>query len=424
MRLFALAARGTPHKPVPRGIALSGPAILSYGFRPFFLSAGVYAIIAMVLWIGALSGLWSVGGAEGPIGWHAHEMLFGYAAAALGGFILTAVPNWTGRLPVSGKPLAALAGLWLAGRLVSLAPAVLGDIASAAVDAVFLPGLAFVVAREVVAGHNWQNLRVAVGIATLATLNVAFHASVLLGADSDWALRATVALYVMLVCLIGGRIIPSFTRNYLARQGASRLPAPMDRLDQAALAAALAAGLAWTGFPEAWPTALACLAAAALNALRLGRWSGPATWREPLLWVLHVAYGFVPIGYVAVALSALGVISAPSALHLLTVGVIAMTTLAVMTRATRGHTGRPLTASGLTTTAYVCLLAVALVRPFAELVPEVYHPLLELSAIGWIVAYGLFVAEHAPMLAGPSAGARTKRDSEARPVAERMPSSG
>jgi uncharacterized protein involved in response to NO len=388
---------------VPRGIARSGPAILAYGFRPFFLVAGIFSVIAMTLWIGALSGLWSVGGGEGPIAWHAHEMLFGYAAAVLGGFVMTAVPNWTGRLPVSGRPLAVLVAVWLGGRLANLMPDLLGAIASALVDCLFLPGLAFIVAREVIAGRNWQNLRVAGGIAVLASLNLAFHGVVLTGGDPDGILRATTALYVVLVCQVGGRIIPSFTRNYLARRGATRLPVPAGPFDQIALASALAAGICWWLFPQTWPTALVCLLAAALNAARLTRWRGAATWREPLLLVMHVAYAFVPIGYLAVALSSIGWLSAPSALHLLTVGVIGLMTVAVMTRATRGHTGRPLTASKVTTASYLCLIFVAVLRPFAELVPDYYQPILCLSAIGWIAAYVLFVAEHAPMLLRASA---------------------
>lgn len=411
MRSFGIHARNPLRKPVPRGIARSGPAILSYGFRPFFLLAGFHASLSMALWIGALSGLWSVGGTEGPIAWHAHEMLFGYATAALGGFVLTAVPNWTGRLPVSGLPLAALVALWLAGRSVDLAPALLGDAVSALIDSLYLPALAFVVTREVVAGSNWQNARVAVGLTTLAGLNIAFHAIALQGADPAIVFRATVALYVLLVCHIGGRIVPSFTRNYLARRGATRLPAPMGWIDQAALASALVAGLSWTVFPQAWPTLTTALVAAGLNGLRLLRWRGAATWREPLLLVLHVGYAFVPIGYVAVALASLDLLSAASALHLLTVGVIGMMTFAVMTRATRGHTGRPLAASRMTAVSYACVALVALLRPMAELVASAYLALLTLSAILWIIAYGLFVVEHAPMLARPSPARVTAKTS-------------
>jgi uncharacterized protein involved in response to NO len=389
-------------RPVPRGIARSGPAILSYGFRPFFLLAGCIAGLDMVLWVGALSGWWTLGGPEGPIAWHGHEMLFGYATAALTGFILTAVPNWTGRLPVSGWPLLALVLLWLAGRLFLVLPATAESAVGPVVDALYLPTLAFMVAREVITGKNWQNLRVLLVIGALALANICFHVAVLVGHDVTSVLRATVALFVLLVCLVGGRIIPSFTRNYLVKRGATRLPRPMGKLDQAALGSALLAGIAWTALPEALPTALLCGLAAVLQAIRLAGWQGHQTWREPLLTVLHVAYGFVVLGFVAVSVAALGYLSQASALHVLTVGVIGLTTVAVMTRASRGHTGRALTASRWTTAVYVLIAGVAVLRPLAEVVPDFYHPILVLSATGWIAGFSIFIAEHAPMLTRPS----------------------
>ncbi|HVX73778.1 MAG TPA: NnrS family protein [Devosia sp.] len=394
----------TARKPVPRGIARSGPAILSYGFRPFFLFAGIVAVLDMVLWVGALSGWWEVGGPAGAIAWHGHEMLFGYATAALGGFVLTAVPNWTGRLPVSGPPLLGLIGLWAAGRILLMLPVTAGSPVSAVVDCLYLPALAFVVTREVVVGRNWPNVRVAFGLSALALLNIAFHMASFAGWDETPVLRGAVALFIALVCQVGGRIIPSFTRNYLARRGAERLPRPLGRIDHAALAAATLAGVAWTILPEGWPTALLCIGAAIVNAARLAGWRGQQTWREPLLLVLHVAYAFIPLGFVCVAAAAIELVSPASALHVLTVGVIGLTTLAVMTRASRGHTGRPLIASWITTTAYGCLAVVALLRPLAEMLPDAYHPILAASAIGWIVAFSLFVGEHAPMLIRPSRG--------------------
>jgi len=402
MRHLGLTSREPPHTPVPRGIARSGPAILSYGFRPFFLLAGIDAIIAMAVWIGALSGAWSVGGAEGPIAWHAHGMLFGYGAAAIGGFILTAVPNWTGRLPVSGSPLAALVGLWLVGRLAGFLPGLIPPALGAVLDVLFLPALAAVVAREVIAGRNWQNLRVTVAIGALAALNIAFHVVVALNADPALVFRGALTFYVLLVCQIGGRIIPSFTRNYLAKLGEKRLPAPLGRFDHMTLGLAAAAGLVWTIWPDAPVTVALCTITALAHAARLARWRGIATIREPLLLVLHVAYAFVPVGFAMLALAGLGLVAPASALHVVTVGVIGMTTLAVMTRATRGHTGRQLTASPTTTAAYLCLFAVTLLRPLADVFPEAYQALLALSGLAWLLAYGLFVLEHATMLLQPS----------------------
>lgn len=393
-----IAPRATPHKPVPRGIARSGPPLFSYGFRPFFLGAGLHALLAMGLWIGALAGAWSIGGSAGPIAWHGHEMLFGYGAAALAGFVLTAVPNWTGRLPVSGPPLMVLVALWLAGRLAGLAPQLLGELASAALDCLFLPALAFVVGREVVSGRNWKNLRVAGAISGLALLNLAYHLAQAMGGDPYLVLRLTVALFVTLVGLIGGRIIPSFTRNYLSKRGATRLPASVGRFDQLAVALALLAGAGWALWPDALASTGLAAAAALLHAIRLARWQGQATWREPLLLMLHLSYAFVPVGFAMLALAGLGLVAPASALHVLTVGAIGLTTFAVMARASRGHTGRPLTASTTTTVAYGCLLLVAVIRPLAEALPMAYHLVLLASGLLWLAAFGLFVAEHAGML--------------------------
>lgn len=394
---------GAAVRPVPRGIAKHGPAILAYGFRPFFLLAGLFAAIAMPLWIGALLGGWKVGGSAGPLQWHAHEMLFGYATAALGGFILTAVPNWTGRLPVSGMPLLALVGLWLAGRVAMLAPDVLGSEVTGVIDGSFLPALAFVVGREVVAGKNWKNLRVLFGIGALATANLGFHFGAPFGLEAPTVLRLAVGLYVVLIAHIGGRIVPSFTRNYLVKAAAARLPRPFGRLDSAALLATVLAMGYWSVVPEGWLTALLCAAAALLQAIRLARWRGEATLREPLLAVLHIGYGFVPIGQAALALAALGLLAPAAALHLLTVGAIGLMTLGVMTRASRGHTGRAMSASRTTTAAYAALLAAALLRPVADLFPDLFEAALAISALCWIAAFLLFITEYAPILLSPSA---------------------
>lgn len=389
-------------RPVPRGIATKGPAVLSYGFRPFFLLAGLFAPIAMLAWIGALAGYWSVGGKGGPIDWHAHEMLFGYAAAALAGFILTTVPNWTGRLPVSGRPLALLAVLWLAGRLALAFPALLGEAPSALVDCLFLPVLAGAVAREVIVGHNWKNLRVAAGVSGLGALNIAFHVAVLAGWNEMPVVRLTITVFILMITLIGGRLVPSFTRNTLAKAGASRFPRPVGRFDDVVLLVTLVAGLVWSVSPQGLTTAGFAALAAILQGVRLAGWRGWTAGGEPLLVVLHLGYGFVPVGLAAISLAGFGVMAEPSALHLLTVGAIGLMTLAVMTRAIRGHTGRPLIASPMTSLAYACLFVAALLRPFAELVPLYYQLLLDTSAGAFILAFVVFVIEHAPMLVLPS----------------------
>jgi uncharacterized protein involved in response to NO len=388
----------TPRKPVPRGIRQDGQPLLSYGFRPFFLGAGAFAAVAMTIWVGALSQGWPVGGDYGPIYWHAHEMLFGYAAAAMTGFLLTAIPNWTGRLPVSGRPLLALFLLWLAGRLVMLAPGIVGTIPAALVDASFLPVLCALAAREIVAGEKWKDLKIIGVVAGLSIANAATHLLVLGGQDPMPALRLGVAIYIVLVSLIGGRIIPSFTRNWLVKARAKKLPHPVDKADLLAIGATLVALAAWTGWPDGAATALLAFLAGGLQAYRLARWRGWATTAEPLLAILHLAYLFVPLGLFGIAAGAMGWLSAPSALHILTVGGIGASTVAIMTRATRGHTGRPLTASRLTSLCYAAVLVAAVSRPLAEALPQHYHLLLDISGGAWIVTFLLFVGEYGPML--------------------------
>ena len=390
--------------PVPRGIARTGPAILSYGFRPFFLGAGIFAMLSMLGWIGALTMGWDIGGSYGILDWHAHEMLFGYTSAALAGFMLTAIPNWTGRLPVSGRPLLVLVSIWLCGRLVMAAPDLLGLPLSMAIDALFLPLLALVAAIEITAGRNWKNLKILIGLLALSLANIGFHLSVAFAGTGMDAVRPTVSIYLMLIVLIGGRIIPSFTRNRLVKAGAKRLPKPFGGFDVASMLALFAALLAWSLAPGHGLTIILAVLAAVLQAVRLWRWRGWAVADEPLLLALHVAYGFVPLGLVGIAMAGLGWIAAPSALHILAVGAIGGMTFAVMARATLGHTGRPPSASPRLAVALLALALAAVLRPFAEILPEAYHLLLGLAGLFWLLAYGLFLIELGPMLLRPRRG--------------------
>lgn len=388
----------TKRTPVPRGIARTGPAIFSYGFRPFFLAAGIWAVAAMGLWIAALAGAIQVGGSYGAPAWHAHEMLFGYSSAALAGFLLTAVPNWTGRLPVSGYPLIALALVWLTGRLALLFPDILGTGIAIALDSAFLPVLLVICAREIIAGKKWKDLKVLAALAGLSAANIAFHMLALNGGDPGLANRLAVGAYVMLISIIGGRVVPSFTRNWLAKRQASTLPAPYDRLDTAALVTGLSALALWIAWPGTVPTAVLCLAAAILHAMRLLRWRGWQTGGEALVLVLHVGYAFVPIGFLAVGAAQFGWIEPIAALHLFTVGGIGIMTLAIMSRATRGHTGLVLSASRMSAISYALIFLGALARPATAVLPGLTMELLALSGICWMAGFGLYLIEYAPAL--------------------------
>ena len=389
--------------PVPRLRATTGPALLSYGFRPFFLLAGGWALATLTLWMLSFQGLLDLSStAFDPLAWHAHEMLFGFAAAAVAGFILTAVPNWTGRLPLQGRPLLLLVGLWVAGRVAVITSAIIGGWTAAVIDVAFLAVLLAAVAREIVAGRNWRNLPVVAALAVLCGANIAFHTGALTTFGTDVPARLSISTLIVLICLIGGRIIPSFSRNWLAKQGKGRLPAGFGGFDKLALAVTVAAMACWTFAPQSQVTGGAAAIAAACNLARLVRWAGERTAPEPLLWILHVAYLWIPAGLGLLALSAFNGAVPPSAgLHALTAGAIATMILAVMTRATLGHTGRALHAGAGTTVLYVLILLAGISRVAASLDVTVFTPLIILSAVAWTAAFGFFLGVYGPMLARP-----------------------
>ncbi|MBW0365329.1 NnrS family protein [Ensifer adhaerens] len=390
--------RPKPSGGIPRGLSTTGPVLFSYGFRPFFLAAALWAIGAMALWIAALILGLDLAGDYGAAHWHAHEMLFGFSSAVLGGFLLTAIPNWTGRLPVSGRPLAALFGLWVIGRVALLSSGIIGLPVAAAVEALFLPVLLLICAREVIVGRKWKDLKVIGGLIILSAANIWFHLSVLGNLDVDAAARLAIGAYTMLIMIVGGRIVPSFTRNWLNKVGRTDFPVPYNRFDTAAILIGVAALGAWTFAPVHIVTAAIAVIACAFHTVRLLRWHGSPTWPEKLLFVLHAAYAFVPLGFLAISAGAIELLSDYPVMHVLTVGVIAFMMLAVMTRATRGHTGRPLVGSALTSASYVAIAGAALIRPLAEVLPEHYHHLIALSGALWIAAFVLFTLEYGSML--------------------------
>ncbi len=384
--------------PVPRIRQDTGPAILSYGFRPFFLFAAIYSGVAMLIWLPVFFGEIALPAAFAPRDWHVHEMLFGYLPAVVTGFLLTAIPNWTGRLPIQGMPLLGLFVIWLVGRIAVALSGLIGWLPAAALDAAFLVLVAGAAAREIVAGRNWRNLTVVVIIAMLALANIAFHTEAHFSGVADYSTRAGIGTMVALVMLIGGRIIPSFTRNWLVRENSGRLPASFGRFDVFAIAGSVLAILVWIGLPDGRVTAAVLALGALLQSTRLLRWAGDRTFREPLLAVLHVGFAFVPVGYALLALAAVGVIPATAAIHAWTAGAFGIMTLAVMTRATLGHTGHELTASPATQFIYATAILAAVSRIWAGVQPEWSELLLHLAAFAWVVAFLEMALVYGPKL--------------------------
>ncbi len=384
----------------------AGPAVLSFGFRPFFLVASVWAVLAMVIWLGMLAGHLNLPTAFGPVDWHAHTFIIGYFGAVLSGFLLTAVPNWTGRLPVVGWRLGALAAFWAMGRLVVMASALLPAVLVAGLDLLFLILLAIMLMREIVAGKNWRNLVVLAALLTLIAGGALFHwqAAQKGGAVHQSGFRLMLAAAVMMISLIGGRIIPSFTRNWLVRQGhAARRAPPMGALDRGGLLVTFGALILWVIWPLAPASGVALLAGGVAQAGRLGRWCGHLCLRAPLVWVLHLGFAFVPLGAVAMGLSILfPAISGPAAAqHLWMAGGIGLMTLAVMTRATLGHTGRDLQADGATLAIYLSVLVAVLMRVAAGAFPGATGMIWTLSGALWCAAFGGFALRYGPMLMRP-----------------------
>ena len=396
-----MAAISIQQSPAARPRDYDGPAFLSAGFRPFFFLGALWSALAVPLWLAAYMHGYPVGGALPAMLWHAHEMIYGYAAAAVGGFVLTAVPNWTGRLPLSGARLATLVGLWLAGRLAVLASGTIGPIAAALIDVAFLVVLIAAAVRELAAARNFHNLPVAGVLAMLVAGNVLVHLQAIgIAYTAPLGNRLGIATLIALISLIGGRLVPSFTRNWLAKvRPEVPAPAPHDRLDSVCLLFIVVALLAWVAAPDSRLSSVLAITGAVGAAIRIGRWRGRRTAREPLLFVLHVGYAWVPIGLALLGINGLFEIAPPGApIHALTVGAIGTMTLAVMTRASLGHTGRALSAGAGTVLIYGLVTLAAILRIAAPLTGGEIVFITSFAGIAWSAAFALFALLYGPIL--------------------------
>ena len=373
----------------------------AYGFRPFFLAAGLYAVVAVGAWV------WIFATGSAPLGslppflWHGHEMLYGFIGAEIAGFLLTAVPSWTGSRGFAGTPLIILTLLWLAGRVAFAASAVLPPIGLAVAELAFLPMLAFMIGRSLLRERN-RNFPMLVIIAVLWAIDAWFLRAIAAGdfALASRALRVGIGLVLLLVTVIGGRIVPNFTASALRRRGIAvdiRSRAPIERVTIASMALAVVIdALA----PWHWSAAAVAGVAAIAHALRLAGWKSLRTFSEPIVWVLHAAYAWLPAGFALKAIYlASGVPWASQWQHALTIGAAATMILAVTTRASLGHTGRPLIVSRGIGVAYVLLLLAALVRVLGPaLLPASYLATIETAAILWIAAFTIYLVIYAPIL--------------------------
>ncbi len=383
--------------------------IWSYAFRPFFLGMAAHALLSLVLWVFVLHG-------RGPdflpvnaVYWHGHEMLVGFGMAAVAGFTLTAVATWTGRPPVSGGLLVLLVLSWLSGRLALLFAGILPAGLVASVDSVFPLLLMVLLGREVVMAGNRRNLPIVFIMFLLAAFNALYHAGRLgwisLNVDAErLGLYLLIHLLLLLITVISGRIVPNFTANWLRSRGVEKLPVTGGLIERLVLPVTLLTGLYLSLAPHSLVTSGLALTAAVLHFLRVMRWRGLATAREPLLFVLHLAYCWLPLGYFLSGAAILGWgVPATAAMHSLTVGGATFMILAISSRVSLAHTGRQLYATRLTVAAYCLMLLAATVRvlsPFGS----AYLTLIDTAAVFWVLSFAIFLWVYFPILTGEAVG--------------------
>lgn len=379
--------------------------LLAYAFRPFFLLAGLYAALVVLAWVGFLVGGWPLPLGWFPFQWHSHEMIYGFVSAAIAGFLLTAVTNWTGAAPLAGLRLLGLVGLWLAGRLAFWFAGGLPTWLVAAVDLLFFPVLAIYLARVLLAHGNKRNLVLVAVLALLTLGNLLMHLGFVMGNTA--ALQSGEALgldvIILLMVVVAGRITPAFSANWLRMNGGNP-----DSVTQSLRVTQLAMGsvillLVVTLLPlPARVEAVVALAAGVINGVRLIQWAGWQTWREPLLWILHLAYAWIVVALMLRGLSGFTDGLASSVWrHVLAVGGIGTLIIGVMSRVAVGHTGRPLKLQPLGLLMYIAITLAALLRLATATQWLDYRLGITLSALAWISAFGLFVVLYTPILARP-----------------------
>jgi uncharacterized protein involved in response to NO len=387
-------------------------AVFSYGFRPLFLGSAVYAALVMVVWIAWIASAaagWSQNWlpvAGSAFAWHAHEMVFGFAAAAIGGFLLTAVPNWTGALPLSGLPLVLVFVAWLLGRLAMDLSATLPYAVVAALDVVFLPLLGGFAGRQLFTRPALRNLVFLALISALTLCDIFFHLANAgyLALDPLAQIRTSMLLVIVMIAIIGGRIIPAFTHNWLhGNRPSSPMPRRIAWLDRAALASLfLFVLLEALGVAGKLAGAVAAIAAIA-NGARLAFWGGSSARKEPIVWILHLGYAWIVVGLVLSALAAFtSFVPGVVASHAFGTGAIGTMIIAVMSRASLGHTGRRLIAPRSIVWAYYLVTLAAVLRVAGPLIaPQQSAVVLSAAALAWVGAFLLFVAVYAPILTTP-----------------------
>ena len=374
--------------------------LLALGFRPFYLLASVFAVAAILFWLASLTGRFHFGDYLQGMLWHSHEMLFGYIVAVITGFLFTAVRNWTGLPTPTGVLLGGIAVLWLLARVLLVSgpsiPAVFLDVA-------FLPVVAVAIAIPILRSRNKRNYKVIGVLAAMSLLHLLFHLALggqLPASLSRASLFASIDLVVVLFALVGGRVIPAFTRNAVAGSNPRHEPW-LEVVSFGSLLLIALVTLVGGALPlAAWIPASLFVVAAVAHLLRLALWQPQLTLGNPLLWMMPVAYAWLPVAFALRALSTEAMVVPGAWIHALTMGALSSLMMAMMMRSTLGHTGRQLVASRMDMAAFTVLQVAALIRVVAGSAGN-YQVLVVLSGLAWVLAFALFLSRYMPMLVRP-----------------------
>jgi uncharacterized protein involved in response to NO len=374
--------------------------VFNLGFRPFFLLSGVFAVVLMALWIPAFTGGRALSTYYGQIGWHSHEMIFGYAAGVIAGFLLTSVRNWTGLATATGGSLAALVALWLLGRILPFFSATLPVWLISVVDLAFLPALTANIGVPLARHGEKRNLLFLPLMLGLFAANLLVHLE-LLGLVAGIARHGIflgLYLIILLIVIMGGRVIPFFTERALLGVVIKRRPL----IEWLAPLTVIAFMLAEILFPNSEVAGALAVLAAIINGIRVVSWYSRRYWQVPLLWVLHLGYGWIVVGFLLKAAACFGLIAPQFTVHALTVGGIGVLTLGMMARVSLGHTARPLRVESSMIIAFILInLATVLRGLLPAIFPLWFSQLVSLSGMLWIAAFLMFVIVYAPILTRP-----------------------
>ena len=379
-----------------------GLAFWSHGFRPFFFSAALFAGLVIPVWVLMVAGEYDFEGAMPQRAWHIHEMVFGFLPCVMTGFLLTALPNWTDSPPMKGVSLMGLLTVWVMGRLAMSLPW-FSPLLSVLVDGAFLVVVAVIVWQKIIAAKAWGRLPMGVLISLFAYANFLFHGLWMSQAVVDVAVRMALTIIMLLLAIIAGKIIPSFTEDFFAEKAIVKQPVAFSSFDGFSILLLVVTGVAWMIAPEATGVGYAFLSVGVLHLCRLSRWYGWLTASEPLVLILHVGYGWLAMSFLMLGTSILGIgIDQEEAVHALTTGAVGVMTLAVMTRASLGHTGRAKHAGSLTVMIYLLVNVGAALRVFGPSLDWLGDHSLVLAGGCWSGAYLLFAMSYGHMLLRPN----------------------